>query len=359
MSTPRYETDYADARRILPGPGAWLSYGLLLGALVVLPFFLPRYYVGEFSVIFIFAIASLGLMLLTGFTGQISLGQGAFVAIGAYVQALLMAEGVPLPVAMLGACLAGAFTGLVIGLPAIRVSGLHLAMVTMALAIIVEHGIGRWKSVTGGHSGLPVPDAVLFGFDLSSPRSIYFLSLVILVLVLLGLVNLMRSPTGRAFVGVRDSEAAARGLGINVERYKVQAFVLSAAISALAGSLMAHQTQYISPEGFGLALSLQLVLMVMIGGLGSLRGAILGAILIGLLPTFISAIKPLLPARIGNQVGLEIFIYGAVLVFFVLLEPKGLNGRWLKVRAFFESFPLYRRSTYRRTKTYMRSERYR
>ncbi len=357
--TPRYETDYAQGRRLLPDTAARRSYGLLLALLLVLPFVLPKFYVSEISVIFIFAIASLGLMLLTGFTGQISLGQGAFVAIGAYGQALLLDAGLPLPLALAGAALLAAAAGLVIGLPAIRVSGLHLAIVTMAFAIVVEHGIGRWKGVTGGHNGLAVPDPVLFGFDLGGTRSFYFFCLALLLLVLLGLCNLMRAPTGRAFIGVRDSEAAAHGLGIHVARYKILAFVLSAGISGIAGALMAHHTQYITPEGFGLALSLQLVLMVMIGGLGSLRGAILGAILIGLLPTFISTVKPALPAQLGNLVGLELFIYGAVLVLFVLLEPRGMNGRWLKVRAFFESFPLYRRNTYRRGKAYMRSERYR
>jgi branched-chain amino acid transport system permease protein len=212
--------------------------------------------------------------------------------------------------------------------------------------------------VTGGHSGLAVPEPALFGFGLSSPRAFYFLCLVVLVVVLLLLVNLMRSATGRAFIGIRDSEAAAQGLGIAVARTKVLAFSLSAGISGLAGALLAHQMQHITPEAFGLALSLQLVLMVFIGGLGSLRGAILGAVLIGLLPSFISALKETLPARLGAQFGLELFVYGAVLTFFVLLEPAGLNGRWIRIRKVLAEFPWVRSSRAHRTKTYMRSERY-
>ena len=180
-----------------------------------------------------------------------------------------------------------------------------------------------------------------------------------LVLVLTGLANLMRSRTGRAFVGVRDSEAAAHGLGIFVSGYKVLAFVLSAAICGLAGGLMAHHLKFITPEAFGLMLSMELLLMVVIGGLGSLHGAMFGAVLIGALPAFISQIKPLLGQRIASQSGLEIFVFGGVLVLFVLFEPRGLYGRWLKLKGLFESFPLYRKDTYRRVKSFMRSERYR
>jgi branched-chain amino acid transport system permease protein len=248
---------------------------------------------------------------------------------------------------------------LALGLPAIRVSGLYLAMVTLAFAILIEHVLGRWKSVTGGFNGLPVADPVLLGMDLSGLKSFYFLCLACLVIVLVLLVNLMRGKTGRAFVGVRDSEAAAASLGIWVAGHKVLAFVISAAVTGFAGALMAHHVRHLTPEGFSLLLSLELVLMVTIGGLGSLRGAVLGAFLIGMVPALISQIKPMLGDRIAKQFGLEIFIFGLILAVFVLFEPKGLNGRWLKIKAFFETFPLYRKDVFRRGKTYMKSERYR
>jgi branched-chain amino acid transport system permease protein len=231
--------------------------------------------------------------------------------------------------------------------------------VTLAFSIIVEHVVGRWSSVTGGYSGMPVPPPKLFGLDLGSLRGFYYLCLAVLLVTLLALVNLTRSRTGRAFVGVRDSEAAAYALGIWVAGYKVLAFVISAAITGIAGALLAHHVQHITPEGFGLLISLELIMMVVIGGLGSLRGAILGAVLIGLMPTFISKLKPLLSTQVASQFGLEIFVFGLVLALFVLFEPMGLNGRWLKLKALFSSFPLYRRDTFRRGKTYMRSERYR
>lgn len=359
MSNVRFETDYAAARRLLRSAGERNSCLLLSALLVAAPLLLPAYYVGEISYILILCVASLGLMVLTGLTGQVSLGQAAFVGIGAYVHTLLLTAGVPLPISLCLTVAATGFAGLCIGIPAIRVSGLHLAMVTLSFAIIVEHVLGRWTSVTGGQAGLPIPDPMLFGLSLGGPRAFYYLCLFVLVLVLLAILNLLRSSTGRALIGVRDSEAAAQALGIHVGRTKLMAFVISAAVSGLAGALLAHQTQFITPESFNMQLSFQLVLMVFIGGMGSLRGAIFGAVLIGWLPTFISAIKPMLPARLAAQFGVELFVYGAVLVTFVLWEPTGLNGRWLKIRGLFEDFPMLRRPTVRRVKAYMRSERYR
>ena len=353
-----YDTSYRDGHRLLRYPVDRWAYALLLLALLVVPWVLPKYYVGEMSYLFIMCIASLGLMVLVGYTGQVSLGHSAFIAIGAYTHAWLLAQGVPLALSMLLAAAFSGAVGLVVGLPAIRVSGLYLAMVTLAFAVLTEHVIGHWKSVTGGFNGLSVESPVAMGVDLSSLRPFYYLCLAALVLVLLGLVNLMRARTGRAFRGVRDSEAAAYSLGIWVGGYKVLAFVISAMITGLGGALLAHHVRFLTPEGFGLILSLELVLMVTIGGLGSLRGAILGAFLISLLPIFISRIKPMLPDQISKQFGLEIFVFGLVLALFVLFEPKGLNGRWIKFKTFLETFPLYRTDMFKRGKSYMKSERY-
>lgn len=354
-----YDTSYAETLKLMRYPEDKIVYGLLMAVLIAVPFLLPKFYVGELTYIFVICIASLGVMVLTGYTGQVSLGHAAFIGIGAYAHALLLAQGWPFLASMLGASLISGFAGLLIGLPAIRVSGLYLAMVTLAFSSVVEHILGEWKSLTGGYNGMVVSDPMLFGLDLGSLSGFYFFCLAALALVVLGLVNVLRSSTGRAFIGVRDSEAAAFGLGIDVAGYKVLAFVVSAFVCGLAGALMAHHLKFLTPEGFGIMLSMQLLLMVVIGGLGSLHGAIFGAILIGLLPTFISGFKPLLPARIAQQSGLETFVFGLVLVLFVLFEPKGLYGRWLKVKSLFETFPLYRKGTFRRVKTYMRSERYR
>lgn len=353
-----YDTSYRDSHALLRYSPGRIAYALLVLALLAAPWLLPKYYVGEISYLFIMCVASLGLMVLVGYTGQVSLGHSAFLAIGAYAHSWMLSQGVPFaPAIVLAAGITG-LIGLVIGLPAIRVSGLYLAMVTLAFAILSEHVIGHWSSVTGGFNGLTVQKPVLLGLDLSSLHAFYYLCLAVLAAVLLGLVNLLRAKTGRAFMGVRDSEAAAYSLGIWVSGYKVLAFVISAAVTGLAGALLAHHVRFLTPEGFGLILSLELVLMVTIGGLGSLRGALLGAVLISMLPTFISRIKPLLPEQISKQFGLEIFVFGLVLALFVLFEPKGLNGRWIKFKAFLQTFPLYRKDMFKRGKTYMKSERY-
>jgi len=353
-----YATRYRDSFALLRHRDERLLYGLLMAVLAALPWLLSPFFLGELSYVFILCIASLGLMLLTGYTGQVSLGHAAFVAIGAYAQAWLLSKGVPLPLSLTLAALISAAAGLLIGVPAIRVSGLYLAMVTMAFAIIVEQVIGHWSSVTGGFTGLAVEEPSIAGFSLGGPRAFYYLCLALLTLVLLGLLNLLRSGLGRALVGVRDSEAAAYSLGIHVQGVKTVAFGLSAGVTGLAGALLAHHLKYLTPDGFTLILSLELVLMVVIGGLGSLRGALLGAALISLLPTAISRLKPWLPDSLAKQFGLEIFIFGLVLAIFVLFEPGGLNARWLKLRALIESFPLYRRDTFKRNKRYMKSERY-
>ena len=352
-----YHTRYRQGFALVKHRGDWLAYGVLALVLLAIPQFASTYVVGEIGYVLILCTASLGLMTLTGFTGQVSLGHASFVAIGAYGHAWLMAQGVPFLLALPLAGLIAAAAGLVVGIPAIRVSGLYLAMVTLAFAIVVEQLIGMWRGVTGGFMGMLVETPRIFGVPVGAPRMFYYVSLTVAVLVLLALANLMRSGLGRAFIGVRDSEAAAYSLGIEVSRVKIGAFGLSAGITGLAGALMAHHIGYLTPDAFTLLLSLDLVLMVVIGGLGSLRGAILGAILISLLPNAVAALKSLLPAAMARQSGLEIFVAGLVLAVFVLFEPTGLNGRWLKLRALFENFPLYRRDTFLRQKTYMKSER--
>lgn len=353
-----YDTSYRDSQGLLRYWPGRLAYLALMLVMLAVPWILPKYYVGEFAYLFIMCIASLGLMILVGYTGQVSLGHSAFLAIGAYAHTWMLSQGMPFGLSILLASSLTGLVGLVIGLPAIRVSGLYLAMVTLAFAILTEHVVGHWKSVTGGFNGLSVGNPLIAGFDLSGLKAFYYLCLGVLALVVLGLTNLMRSKTGRAFMGVRDSEAAAYSLGIWVAGYKVLAFVLSAMVTGLGGALLAHHVRFLTPEGFGLILSLELVLMVTIGGLGSLRGAILGAVLISLLPTFISRIKPMLPDQIAKQFGLETFVFGLVLALFVLFEPKGLNGRWIKFKTFLETFPLYRKDMFKRGKSYMKSERY-
>jgi branched-chain amino acid transport system permease protein len=352
-----YNTDYGEELKLLRYPSDKLVYGALLAGVIAAPFVVPRFWTGELAYIFIVAIASISLMVLVGYTGQVSLGHAAFMAIGGYGHAILLDAGAPFALALPAAIAIAGLAGALVGLPALRLSGIYLAVATLAFAAIVEHIVGHWKSLTAGYSGLAVGDPTVLGVSLGGLEPFYFLCLAALVLVIFAVRNLARSRTGRAWKALRDSEAAAYAMGVDVGGFKILAFAVSAAIAGLAGALLAHHLRYLTPEAYNLMLSLQLLLMVVIGGVGTLRGAVLGAVLIGLLPQAIAFLKPLLPQSVAQQSGAEIFLFGAVLVAFVLYEPTGLVGRWLKVKSFFETFPLYRRATYRRTKSYMRSER--
>ena len=180
-----------------------------------------------------------------------------------------------------------------------------------------------------------------------------------LALVVLAAINLVRSPTGRALVAIRDSEVSAQSLGVNLFRYKTAIFALSAFITGLAGALLAHRMRFISPDAFNFLISIQLLLMVVVGGLGSIHGAILGAIFVGALPQGIAIMREYLPTAIARTPGLEPALFGLVMVLIVLFEPLGLYGRWLKIKAYSDYFPLYRRATFKRQRAYLKTERVR
>ena len=221
-------------------------------------------------------------------------------------------------------------------------------------------------------------------FGSAVPRdgpTFYFLCLGVLILTIVGTLNLLRSPTGRAFVAIRDSETAARSMGINVSLYKVKSFAISAAITGFAGVLFAHKLSFISPEMFTLQLSIEFIIVILIGGTFSLHGAVLGAIFLVMIDPFLTYLKDDVPgmiagvaatfgagketaahvqdkaAAIASANGLKGAIYGVIIVLFVLFEPLGLYGRWLKIKLFFQLFPLYKRATFKRQKIYVKSER--
>jgi branched-chain amino acid transport system permease protein len=171
------------------------------------------------------------------------------------------------------------------------------------------------------------------------------------------MINLMRSPTGRAFVAIRDSEISAQSMGIHLARYKTVAFALSAMLTGVAGALYAHKLQFISPDQFGLLQSIELLLLIVVGGLGSVHGAFLGAIFVISMPQLIALGKDYLPAAIGMAPGLQGVVFGVVLIAFVLFEPMGIYGRWLKVRTYLQIFPFYRKGMFKRQKSFQKSDR--
>jgi branched-chain amino acid transport system permease protein len=247
--------------------------------------------------------------------------------------------------------------GFVVGLPALRVKGVYLGIATLSFGFIVEEVLARWESITGGNAGLHIKKPILFGWRLDSPESFYFLCLVITVVATLGILNLLRAPTGRAFVAIRDSEISAQSMGIHLAHYKTLSFALSAGLAGVAGALYAHQLQFISPDQFNILQSIDLLLMVVVGGLGSVHGAFLGAIFLIIMPQAIAVLKDYLPLFVAQAPGLQGLVYGLVLIAFVLFEPMGLYGRWLKVRTYLQLFPFYRQGLFKRQKSFQKSDR--
>src|SRR5690606_8615624 len=202
------------------------------------------------SFVFIYATVAVGLMLLSGYTGQFSIGHAAFMGVGAYCEAYLAARGWPLPLSLACSIALSAAVAVVVGLPALCVTGRYLAIATLSFGFSVEEVLARWESVTGGNAGLSVAPATLFGVALDSTAAFYALCLVCVVACTLVALNLLRSPSGRAFVAIRDSEVSAQSMGIHLARYKFMAFAISAALAGLGGALYAHKMQFISPDQF-------------------------------------------------------------------------------------------------------------
>ncbi len=350
-------THYGQDVNLFRHNGQRFWYALLAVSAVVAPWFLSTFYVGELALVFIWAIAGIGLMLLVGYTGLVSLGHAAFLAIGAYCHAVLLGYGVPFA---LSAPIAVAFTALVgalVGIPALRMTGVYLAIATLAFERIVAYVIEHWTPVTGGLRGMSVPQPELFGESLADSYVLYYASLIVLAAGLFAAANLLRSPMGRAFIAVRDSEISAESMGVHLARAKTTAFAVSAAFTGLAGVLLAHRIGYLAPETFAVQTSIQLLLLVVVGGLGSLHGVVFGAIFVGYLPQVIALGRDLLPSTVGQIPGLELGVFGLILGLFLVFEPLGLYGRWLKIRSWLSQFPLYRKATHKRQKAYLRTER--
>jgi branched-chain amino acid transport system permease protein len=353
---------------------------LLLG-LLVLPRLVPAY-LTDVSLVLIYGLCGLSLMVLAGYTGLVSLGHAAFLGIGAYAHVYFVQDvGLPwiVSVALAAALTAGA--GVLVGLPALRMTGVYLTIATLAFALIIQEVFTRWDRVTHGLKGRPVDKPVIFGVSFANDAAFYFLCLGVLIVGLWLTRNLLRSPTGRAWVAIRDSEIAAQSMGVNLAAYKTLAFAYSAALMGLAGALFAHKVGFLAPDIFSVLLSIQLLLMVVVGGLGSLHGAIFGAVFVALLPVAISQARDSVPGWIGalvsglgkgagnaaflatdrfvKQPGLEPGVFGLILVLFILFEPLGVYGRWMKLKVYFSLFPLYKRATFKRQRAYMRSERLR
>lgn len=354
-----FKTSYRQDLTIWRHSGDLFWYGLLLILLAALPYLLGTFYIGELGAVYIFAIGGVGLMLLTGFTGLVNLGHAAFLGIGAYTEAVLLTRGLPFVVTLPLSGLFAGIAGIAIGIPTLRMSGLYLAIATLAFGQIVGTVLEKWDSVTHGFDGMPVPTPSIFGIAIEGATGVYYTALVVLIFVMWIACNILRTPLGRAMVAIRDSEISAQSMGINLALYKTVAFAISAGMTGLAGALFAHYVNFLAPDSFDILLSVQFLTIVFVGGIGSLHGVIFGTLFVRLLPQIIAILRDYLPGKIGHMPGLEPSVFGLILVLTILFEPSGIYGRWLKTKAFFQTFPLHRRAAFRRQRTYTRSERIR
>lgn len=376
-----FKTDYAQDLGLFRDGVQRNWYLALALALVLVPRAIPDYVV-DVSLVFIYGLCGLSLMVLAGYTGLVSLGHAAFLGVGAYTHVYFVQDlGWPWPLAAAAATLVSAAVGVLVGVPALRMTGVYLTIATLAFALILQEVFARWDTVTGGLKGKPVEKPVILGVSFAADVRFYFLCLAVLAVALWFTANLLRSPTGRAWVAIRDSEIAAQSMGVSLAVYKTKAFAYSAALMGMAGALFSHKIGFLAPDIFSVLLSIQFLLMVVVGGLGSLHGAVYGAVFVAMLPVLISQGRDAVPAwlsppfaavskgagdavfqavdRFVKQPGLEPGIFGLILVLFILFEPLGIYGRWRKIQVYFATFPLYKRATFKRQKTYMRSERLR
>lgn len=335
-----FDTSYAYDMATIRRGWQWVVLFVFLAALYLLPFYASQGLVALVNRIAIAIIAVQGLNLLTGYTGQISLGQAAFMTTGGYISALLVNRlDWPFYLSLPAAALGAGVIGLLFGLPSLRVKGFYLAMATLAAQFIIPWFVrNAYKDILNGAQGINVRAPVLFGLEFNNPQRYLYLSLTVLIGTTVVAHNIARSRLGRAFVAIRDHDLAAELLGINLFRYKLQAFFLAAVYAGLAGALAAHQIRHLNSETFNLIDSVTFLGMLVIGGLGSSLGPILGAIVVELLIEGATLIGPffisVFPSTAAGAVqALRPLFFGTTLMLFLIFEPRGLAHRWQIVKA--------------------------
>ena len=343
VSTGTYHTTYRADLALRHTRVEWARVALVVAAVIAAPSVLSPYWLTVLNQIGIAAIGAIGLNILVGFTGQISLGQGGFLAVGAYTAGLLVANvGVPFPVNVAVAVLATAAIGALFGLPALRLKGLYLAIATLASQQIILWVVTHWDAVTGGRDSLVVPPAELFGLQLAGDETFYWVIALFLALATLCATNLFRTGLGRAFVAIRDQDIAAEVIGVDAFRYKVLAFAISSAFVGLAGALSAHYYLIVTWERFTFDVSILYLAMIIVGGLGSVSGAIYGAAFMIAVPAWIEELSRNLSGLAFLQAdmpAIQQLIFGVTIILFLVFEPRGLARIWQRVKDYFRLWP--------------------
>ena len=318
----------------------WLAVGAAL--LVVFPFMANDYWLYLACLVSINVASATGLNLLTGYTGLVSLGQAAFMGLGAYTVAIMQARlGTPFLLNIFAGGVVAMLGGIVVGIPSLRVKGLYLAIVTIA-ASFIAHFLFANLEFTGGTGGLSVPPATFFGMPLDTSFRLYWLILPVTIFMLLGCANLLRTRIGRAFIAIRDRDISAEVLGIPLLRYKLLSFALSSFYAGIAGGLWAYFFRVVTPESFPLILSIFYLAAIIVGGMGTILGAILGATFMAMVPEVLKLIVGWLPLGVNATLVLSpvrTIVFGALIVGFLVFEPNGLAEIWRRVRRFFHLYP--------------------
>jgi branched-chain amino acid transport system permease protein len=320
----------------------WQALIAVLVVLFACPFFVSERVLTIMTMIGIAVISVHGLNILTGYCGQISIGHVGFMAVGAYASAILTAKlGWPFWVALPSAALAAGVAGLIFGLPSLKIRGFYLIMATIAAHFIIVWLVLRLRNLTGGPDGMPVPKPQIGSFVFSSKSSYYYLVMVVGCLATYAAVNITRTRAGRAFVAIRDNDLAAEVMGINLWSHKLQAFFIGCVYAGVAGALLVHYYGFSSIDQFPFIDSVWYLGMLIVGGMGSIPGAILGAVSLKLLDEFVTIIGPVLSAVVAAQAAasLALITRGLVIILFLIFEPRGLEHRWEIVKAYFRLWP--------------------
>ena len=318
----------------------WLA---VAGALLLLfPFMASDYWLYLACLVSINVASATGLNILTGYTGLVSLGQAAFMGLGAYTVAIVQARwGTPVLFNLLAGGFVAMLGGIVVGLPSLRVKGLYLAIATIA-ASFIAHFLFANLRLTGGTAGLTLQPATVFGVALDTSFRLYWVIVPVTLLMLLGAANLFRTRTGRAFIAIRDRDISAEVLGIPLLRYKLLSFGLSSFYAGVAGGLWAYFFRVVTPESFPLLMSIFFLAAIIVGGMGSILGSILGAVFMTMVPELLKLIVDLLPG--GSELAVFLspvrtMVFGLLIIVFLVFEPQGLAQMWRRLRRFFHLWP--------------------
>jgi len=344
-----FKTTYNADMALYPLPIAkWTVAVLALIFIVIVPLAVHEYYLSILNLIFIAVVGALGLNILVGYTGQISIGHGAFMSVGAYTAANLAVRlGLPFWLTLPAGGLMAALIGVVVGMPSLRIKGLYLAIATLAGQLIIEWTINHVPAISGGvQASIQVPRPSFFGVQLKSQTQLYLFLMGFAVLAIVGTSNLVRSRIGRAFIAVRDQDIAAEIIGISTFRYKLLAFAISSFYAGVTGVLYTYYLGIANYEQFQITVSIDYLAMIIIGGLGSILGSILGAAFVTLLPIvtrwFLESFGGLIfsAADLANIIpNLRLILFGGLIIFFLVVEPEGLNRLWRNIRNYFRVWP--------------------